>query len=69
MTYTKPRPFLILKDDDGNFRLTVRSVRYNSQDYPVVTSELQEEVFKTATAAKNYARENFRAVAGEFATK
>ena len=28
------RPFLINKDEDGKFRLTVRTTRYNSQGYP-----------------------------------
>lgn len=69
MSYIKPRPFLILQDESGNYRLTVRSVRYNSQDYPIVESELQDEVFKTVSAAKVFARENFRAQNGEFSLK
>ncbi len=63
------RPFLIKKDDEGNFRLTVRDTRYNSQGYPIVTSTLQTESFKTASAAKAFARDNFRAEAGQYATK
>ena len=63
------RPFLINKDADGNFRLTVRTTRYNSIGYPLVDAELQEELFKTAAAAKAFARENFRAQPGEYATK
>lgn len=47
------RPFLITKDEDGHFRLTVRETRYNSQGYPLVTSQMQEETFKTATAVRN----------------
>jgi hypothetical protein len=62
-------PFLINKDTEGNFRLTVRDTRYNSQGYPIVTSSLQTEQFKTATAARTFARENFKAEAGQFATK
>ena len=62
-------PFLINKDTEGNFRLTVRDTRYNSQGYPIVTSNLQTEQFKTATAARTFARENFKAEAGQFATK
>ena len=62
-------PFLINKDAEGNFRLTVRHVRYNSQGYPLVRSDLQDECFKTAAAAKTHARENFQAKPGEYATK
>jgi hypothetical protein len=63
------RPFLIQKDTDGNFRLTLRTTRYNSQGYPLVDAALQDEVFKTAAAAKAFARDNFRAQPGEYATK
>ena len=60
------RPFLISKDLAGNFRLTVRDVRYNSQGYPIVTGVLQTECFETAAAAKNWARTNFNAKAGQY---
>jgi len=63
------RPFLIKKDSEGTFRLTLRKMRYNSQGYPLVDVELQEEVFKTAAAAKAYARDNFGAQPGEYASK
>lgn len=63
------KPYLISKDEDGNFRLTIRDTRYNSQGYPLVTSTLQEDLFATATAARHAAREKFNAEPGEFATK
>ena len=63
------KPFLVAKDEEGLFRLTVRETRYNSQGYPLVTSTLQPETFKTAHAAKGHARENFGAETGQFATK
>ncbi|EQB32343.1 hypothetical protein [Sphingobium ummariense] len=63
------KPYLISKDEDGNFRLTIRDTRYNSQGYPLVTSTLQEDLFATATAARNAARDKFNAEPGEFATK
>ncbi|MEW9856534.1 hypothetical protein [Novosphingobium sp. M1R2S20] len=63
------RPFLINKDAAGNYRLTVRTTRYNSRGYPLVSSALQEETFKTANAARAYAREHFRAQPGEYTTK
>ena len=63
------RPFLINKDDEGRFRLTIREVRYNSQGYPLVTATRHDETFTTAAAAKAFARENFGAEAGQYATK
>ncbi len=63
------KPFLINKDEAGNFRLTVRDIHYNSQGYPIVTSTLQAEFFKTATVARSFARDHFQAQAGQFASK
>ncbi len=64
-----PKPFLIAKDEEGQFRLTVREVRYNSQGYPLVSAHPVEESFKSATAARNHAKEHFGAEAGQFSTK
>ena len=47
----------------------MRDIRYNSQGYPIVTGVLQDECFRTAAAAKNWARDNFNAKAGQYATK
>ncbi len=69
MSKTPVRPFLIAKDEEGQFQLTVRETRYNSQGYPLVTATLVEERFKTATAARNHAKQHFGAEAGQFATK
>ena len=69
MSRTPVKPFLIVKDDEGQVRLTVRETRYNSQGYPLVTSTMVEEPFKTATAARAHAREHFGAEAGQFASK
>jgi hypothetical protein len=63
------KPYLIAKGDDGRFRLTVRETRYNSQGYPLVTATPVEETFKSATAARTHAREQFGAEAGQFAAK
>ena len=63
------RPYLIAKDEDGNVRLTIRETRYNSQGYPLVTETRLDESFKTATAARNHAKDRFGAEAGQFATK
>ena len=69
MADVKSRPFLFEKDTEGSFRLTLRTIRYNSQGYPLVDLELQDEVFKTATAARAYARDNFGAQPGQYASK
>jgi hypothetical protein len=69
MSRTPVRPYLIAKDESGEFRLTVRETRYNSQGYPLITSTQQEGSFKTATAARNFARAEFGAEAGQFANK
>jgi len=63
------RPFLIAKDEEGAVRLTIRETRYNSQNYPIVTSTLHPDAFRTATAARAYAKEHFGAEAGQFASK
>ena len=69
MSKVPVRPFLIAKDENGAFRITIRETRYNSQNYPLVTSTLQAETFKTATAAREFAKENFGAEPGAFAAK
>ena len=69
MSRVPVRPFLIAKDSEGAVRLTVRETRYNSQNYPIVTSTMHPEPFKTATAARAYAKEHLGAEAGEFASK
>ncbi len=63
------KPFLIAKGEDGQFQLTIRETRYNSQGYPLVKTTPVEEKFKSAHAARNYARENFGAETGQFAAK
>jgi hypothetical protein len=64
-----PRPFLIAKGDDGAFRLTVRHTRYNSWGYPLTDSTPVEESFKSAAAARAYAKEHHGAEPGQFASK
>ena len=63
------KPYLIAKEGDGQFRLTVRETRYNSQGYPLVTATPVDESFKSATAARTHAKEHFGAEAGQFAVK
>jgi hypothetical protein len=66
---TPVKPYLINKDAEGRVRLTVRETRYNSQNYPLVTATLQEETFVTTAEARAFARENFGAEAGQYASK
>ena len=69
MSRTPVAPFLISKDEEGKFRITVRTTRFNSQNYPLVTSSLQPELFKSAMAARSHAKHEFGAEAGQFASK
>lgn len=69
MSRETPTPFLIAKGDDGAFRLTVRTTRYNSWGYPLTDSKPVDESFRTAAAARAYAKEHYGAEAGQFATK
>lgn len=63
------KPFLIQTDEQGRVRLTVRTTRLNSWNYPVVSSSVVNETFVTAGAARAHAKEHFGAVSGQFATK
>ena len=69
MTREILKPYLIAKEEDGNFGLTVRETRYNSQGYPLVTATKVDETFKSATAARTHARDKFGAQPGQFAAK
>lgn len=62
-------PFLIAKDAEGQFRITIRDTRFNSQNYPIVTSRLQPDTFKSAMAARTHAKREFGAETGQFASK
>jgi hypothetical protein len=66
---TAVRPYLVVKDEEGIFRITVRTTRFNSQGYPLVKSELLDQGFPTATRARTYLREEYRAEATDIATK
>jgi hypothetical protein len=63
------RPFLVTKDEEGVFRVTVRTTRFNSQGYPLVSSEVLEDAFRTQTAARTFVRETYRVESSEIATK
>lgn len=62
-------PYLILKDEEGVFRITARTTRFNSQGYPLVSSKLLEGSFPTLTTARAFCRKELRAEAADIATK
>jgi len=63
------RPYLLTKGEDGLYRVTVRTTRFNSQGYPLVKSEQLTEDFPTAARARSYLRAEFRAEAIDIASK
>ena len=69
MTREAVKPFLLETDDEGRVHLTVRTTRYNSWNYPIVTSNEVEETFATTAEARAHAKEHFGAQAGQFAMK
>ena len=66
---TPVKPFLLHTDEDGRVRLTVRTTRFNSWNYPVVDCRVVEETFATAAAARAHAKEHYDAQPGQFAVK
>lgn len=69
MTPSIIKPFLITKDSAGDFRITTRSIRFNQWNYPLVDSSLLPETFKSAMAARAFAKLELGAEAGQFASK
>jgi len=63
------RPYLIVKDAEGVFRVTVRRTRFNSQGYPLVSSEILDAGFPTMTKARAFVKEEYRAETTDIATK
>jgi hypothetical protein len=69
MPRTVVRPYLIAKDEEGAFRITTRTTRFNSQGYPLVTAKLLDGSFPSLSTARAYVRQEFRAEATDIATK
>lgn len=63
------RPYLLIREPEGHYSVTVRTTRLNSQGYPLISSTPLEGIFRTATAARAHLREHFGAEAAEIATK
>ena len=69
MPETVTKPFLIAKDEHGQYRLTVRETRRNSQGYPWVVRTLVEQSFASTAAARAFATAEYGAKPGEFASR
>jgi hypothetical protein len=69
MSRVPVRPYLLTKDEEGVFRVTVRTTRFNSQGYPLVSAEVLEDGFRTQTLARAFVRETYNAEASDIATK
>ena len=69
MSRTAVKPYLLTKNDDGIYRVTIRTTRFNSQGYPLVKSELLEQDFPTAARARTFLRSEYRAEATDITTK
>jgi hypothetical protein len=63
------RPYLVTKSEDARYRITVRTTRFNSQGYPLVSSEVLDDSFRTQKAAKAYVRQEFNAEPSDIAIK
>ncbi|KRC80272.1 hypothetical protein [Sphingomonas sp. Root241] len=69
MSRVPVRPYLVTKDEGGVFRVTVRTTRFNSQGYPLVSTEVLDDGFRTQTLARAFVRETYKAEASDIATK
>ena len=69
MSRVAVRPYLVVKDEEGVVRITVRTTRFNLQGYPLVSAEMLNDTFPTITKARAYLRETYRAEAADIATK
>ena len=60
------RPYLVAQGEGGTFTLSVRETRFNSQNFPVVTTTRLADSFASAAAARAHAKAHFGAGTGEF---
>lgn len=69
MSRVAVRPYLVAKDAEGDYRITVRTTRFNSQGYPLVSSAMVDETFRTATAARAYVRDTLGGLPSDIGLK
>ena len=62
------KPYLISKSETGEFHVTIRTTRLNSQGYPLVTAEKLDAAFLTISKARLYLRAEHHAEAADIAT-
>lgn len=63
------KPYLVSKGEDNQFRITVRTTRLNSNGYPLVSSVVLDEPFRTATLARTHLRTEYGALTTDIASK
>jgi len=63
MTRAKVKPYLISKSETGEFHVTIRTTRFNSQGYPLVSAEKLDAAFLTISKARLYLRAEHHAKA------
>ena len=68
MTKAKVKPYLISKSESGEFHVTIRTTRFNSQGYQLVTAERLDATFLTISKARSYLRAEHHAGATDIAT-
>ena len=69
MSRAAVRPYLVARDAEGDYRVTVRTTRFNSVGYPLVTSTMVDQTFRTATAARAYVRDTLGGLPSEIGLK
>jgi len=68
VTRSRVKPYLISKSEAGEFHITVRTTRFNSQGYPLVSAERLDAAFLTVNKARSYLRAEYQAEATDIAT-
>lgn len=68
VTRAKVKPYLISKAESGEFHVTRRTTRFNSQGYPLVSAERLDGAFLTIGKARSYLRAEHHAEATDIAT-
>lgn len=68
MTKSRVKPYLISKSESGDFHVTVRTTRFNSQGYPLVSAERLSTAFPSVGKARSYLRSEYKAEAIDITT-
>ena len=68
MTRAKVKPYLVSRSETGEFHVTIRTTRFDSQSYPLVSAERLGTAFLTVSKARSYLRAEHHAEATDIAT-